>query len=162
MILTLTKTEKLSKMLLTDVVLLGAVCLVPTLSHLFALPIYMMNPMLLCLLAGMLVVRDRRNAYLLAVLLPSVSMLLTGMPVPLKAICMIAELLTVVALFQLLERRAPMFVALVAAVLAGKVVYYGLKALLLAPAVLIGTNVWLQLGTVAVYAALFATLRRRI
>ena len=89
-------------------------------------------------------------------------MLLTGMPVPLKAICMIAELLTVVALFQLLERRAPMFVALVAAVLAGKVVYYGLKALLLAPAVLIGTNVWLQLGTVAVYAALFATLRRRI
>lgn len=155
---TLSRTEKLSKMVGVDVALLVAICVVPALSHLLAVPLYMMNPMLLCLLAGMLLVRDRRNAYVLAVALPLVSMLTTGMPVPMKALCMVPELLTVVALFHLLERRAPVFVALVAAILAGKVVFYALKALLIAPVLLVETQWWMQLATAVLYAGLFSLI----
>ncbi len=162
MTLTLSNAEKLSKIILVDIVLLVTICLVPALSHLFALPLYKLNPMLLSLLAGMLLVRDRRNAYLLAILLPLCSMLTTGMPVPLKAACMIPEMLAVVALFQIFERRMPMFVALFVAIVLGKVVFYGMKALLIAPLVLIETDIWLQLGITIVYAIAFTFLRKRV
>ena len=161
MTFTLSKTDNLSKIICVDLVLLATICFVPALSHLFAVPFYKANPMLLCMVAGMILVRDRRNAYLLAVMLPLVSMMTTGMPDAMKAACMIPELLTVVAVSQLLERHMPTFVSMVAAILAGKVVFYGLKALLIAPAILVGTNLWLQLGTMVFYAAAFAFFTRR-
>ena len=82
-----------------DSVLLATACLIPTLSHITALPLYQLNPMLLVLLAGMLFVPSRANTMLLALLLPTVSMLAVGMPTPLKAVCMVAEMLTIVSLF---------------------------------------------------------------
>ena len=90
---------------LVDITLLAVVSLIPTLSHLTALPLYQINPMMLVLLSGMLLVRGRANAILLAVLLPVVSMVAVGMPTPLKALCMVAEMLTVVSIFTLMERN---------------------------------------------------------
>ncbi|MBR4177438.1 MAG: hypothetical protein IKQ53_08565 [Bacteroidales bacterium] len=148
-------------MMLIDAVLLAFICAVPALSHVFAIPFYKLNPMAMCLLAGMLLVRWKGNGYLLAVLLPVVSMLLSGMPVPAVCVCMVAELLSVVGVYDLLERRAGAFVSILAALLSGKVVFYLLKALLVSPAVLIGTNVWLQLAVVVVLGTLFALFRRR-
>ena len=75
---------------LVDITLLAVASLIPTLSHLTALPLYQLNPMMLVLLGGMLLVRGRANAILLAVLLPVVSMVAVGMPTPLKALCMVA------------------------------------------------------------------------
>ena len=65
-----------------DAALLGAACLVPTLSQLTSLPLYQLNPMLLMLMASLLLVRNARirrlnlrnaNALLLAVAMPIVS-----------------------------------------------------------------------------------------
>ena len=156
------KVQSLWRIAAIDVLLLTLACLVPTVSHLLAWPLYYLNPMLLVLLAGMLLVRDRRNAYLLAILLPLCSMLTTGMPVPLKAACMIPEMLTVVALFQILERKMPVFVALLFAIVLGKVVFYGMKAMLIAPAVLVETDIWLQLGIIVLYTIAFALLKKRV
>ena len=89
----LSKKTTVARTAIIDAALLAAACLIPTLSHITALPLYMLNPMLLVLLAGMLAVRSRTNAFLLAVLLPVVSMLAVGMPTPLKALCMAAEML---------------------------------------------------------------------
>ena len=149
-------------MMLIDAVLLAFICAVPALSHVFAIPFYKLNPMAMCLLAGMLLVRWKGNGYLLAVLLPVVSMLVSGMPVPAVCVCMVAELLWVVGVYGLLERRAGAFVSILAALLSGKVVFYLLKAVLVAPAVLIGTNLWLQLTVVAVLSFVFWMVRRRM
>lgn len=148
-------------MVLTDMALVGAACLIPTVSHLLAVPLYMLNPMLALLLAGLLLGRDWRNALLLAVLMPLVSCLVVGMPAAPKMVCMMAELATVATLFGVLSRRWAVLPSVLVAVLAGKVVYYALKALVIAPAVLVGTAWWLQLGAVVLWCGLFVLIYRQ-
>ena len=158
------KVQSLWRIAAIDAVLLVVACGVPALSHLLAWPLYWLNPMLLVLLAGMLLVGDRRNAYLLAVLLPVVSMLAVGMPTPTKALCMVAEYSTVVFVSGRLQawngQFAGTFGAMLLAMLGGKAVYYLLKAVLLAPVVLVSTPVWMQLAVVVVAAAIYATLMK--
>ena len=161
MSITISKTGVVLRTVVIDALLLTAACLVPVASHAFSLPLYQLNPMALCLLLGMALVGDRRNGVLLAVLMPVVSMLVTGMPIPAKCICMVAELLTVVGVCTLMSNRIRPLLSAVAAMLCGKVVYYLLKALLISPAVLVGTSVWLQLSTVIVYGAMFAFVASR-
>lgn len=156
---TLRQTSKLARLLAVDAALLTAACLVPALSHLTALPLYHLNPMLLFLLGGMLLVQDRRNALLLAVLLPLGSMLAVGMPTPLKALCMMAELSAVVLISGRFSVQG--FGSMLLAIIGGKVVYYLLKALLLAPAVLVSTPVLTQLIVAVAAAMLFALLSRK-
>ena len=145
--------------IVVDALLLTTACLVPTLSHLFAFPLYHLNPMLLVLLAGMLLVPDKRNALLLALLLPLVSMMAVGMPTPLKALCMMAELSAVVLISGRFSVQG--FVPMLLAIIGGKVVYYLLKALLLAPAVLVSAPVLTQLIVAVAAAMLFALLSRK-
>jgi len=121
----------------------------------------MLNPMLVLLLAGVLLHRDWRHALVLAVLLPVVSCLVVGMPTAAKAVCMVAELATVAVMFGWLQRKWVVWPAVMTAIVAGKVVYYLLKAVVLAPAVLVGTEWWIQLGTVVLWGGLFALLYKK-
>ena len=157
-----TKTNSIVKFAVLDTVLVTLACLVPAASHLFAVPLYVANPMLALLLAGMLIGKDWRNALVLAVLMPLVSSLLTGMPAAPKMVCMMAELATVAGLFHLLSRRWNAVVSVFAAILAGKVVYYALKAVVIAPAVLVGTEWWMQLLAVALWGGLFVVIYKRM
>lgn len=145
-----------------DVVLLVAACLIPAASHLLAVPLYKFNPMLALLLAGMLVGKDWRNALVIAVLMPLVSGLLTGMPIAPKMVCMMAELATVAGVFYLLSHKWTALPAVLASVAVAKVVYYAMKAVIIAPAVLVGTEWWMQLGTVIVWGGLFAMLYKKV
>lgn len=153
-----TRTRTVGGMVLLDMILLAAACLVPAASHALAWPLYRLNPMLALLLAGMLMGKDWRNGLLLAVLLPLVSCLLTGMPEASKMVCMMAELATVASFFGWLSRRWAVWPAVMVSMLAAKGVYYALKALIIAPAVLVGTEWWMQLGAVVVWGGLFALL----
>jgi len=157
----ISKTNVALRTVALDALLLTVACLIPAVSHAFSLPLYQLNPMYLCLLAGMALVGDRRNGFLLAMLLPVATMLVVGMPTPLKCVCIVAELSTVVGVYSLISRRLHHFAAILTAMLCGKVVFYLLKALLLSPAVLIGTSIWLQLSTVLLYALLFAAIVRK-
>ena len=154
MVMTL-KSNSIVRLAALDAVLLTLACLIPAASHLLAVPLYMLNPMLALLLVGVLLGKDWRNALVLAVLLPLVSCLLTGMPAAPKMVCMMAELATVAGLFHLLSHRWTVLPAVLVAVVAGKVVYYALKSIILAPAMLVGTEWWIQLGTVIVWGGLF-------
>lgn len=154
-------TKPIVKLAVLDTVLVAAACLIPAASHLFAVPLYVLNPMLALLLAGVILGRDWRNALMLAVLMPLVSSLLTGMPAAPKMVCMMAELVTVAGLFHLLSRRWNAVVS-VFAILAGKVVYYALKAVVIAPAVLVGTEWWMQLLAVALWGGLFVVIYKRM
>ena len=144
-----------------DAVLLALACLIPAASHALALPLYKLNPMLALMLAGMVAGKDWRNGLLLAVLLPAVSWLAVGMPTAAKAVCMAAELATVAAVFGGLQRKWSPMTAVLAAAVAGKGVYYLLKALLLPTAPLVGTEWWLQAGAVVLWGGLFALIYRR-
>ncbi len=156
-----TKTNPIVKYAVLDTVLVTLACLVPAASHLFAVPLYVANPMLALLLAGMLFGRDWRNALVLAVLMPLVSCLLTGMPAAGKMVCMMAELATVATMFGVLSRRWKVLPAVLVSVVAAKGVYYGLKAMVLAPAVLVGTEWWMQLAAVLLWGGLFAMLYKK-
>ena len=159
----LSKNPSLVRTALIDAALLVAACLIPTLSHITAWPLYRLSPMVMVLLAAMLAVRSRANACLMAVLLPTVSMLAVGMPAPAKAVCMAAEMLTIVGAYTALQRLwdkaashpAASFAAMVTAMLCGKGVYYALKALVLAPATLVTTPIATQALALAATAALF-------
>ena len=48
------------------------------------------------------------------------------------------------------------------AIMAGKAVYYGMKAIVVAPAVLVGTDWKLQLLAVLLWGGLFALLHKRV
>ena len=156
------KSTPIVKFALLDMVLVSMACLVPAASHLFAVPLYVANPMLALLLAALLLGRDWQNALVLAVLMPLASCLLTGMPAAPKMVCMMAELATVAVLFGALSRRWKVLPAVLVSVLAAKVVYYALKAVVLAPAVLVGTEWWLQLAAVVLWGGLFAMLYKRV
>ena len=153
--ITVSKTALSLRDVVIDLFILGLVCLIPSVSHAVAFPLYRLNPMLLCLLGSMLLVGNRANAYVLAVLMPTVSMLVTGMPLFSNYVCMVPELLVTVGLLTFMERRTNVFVATVVAAVVGKVVFYSLRAMLFAPAVLVGTSVWLQLAVIVVAAGLF-------
>ncbi len=155
------KSQSIFRFAAFDAALLALACLIPAASHLLAVPLYKLNPMLALLLAGMLVGKDWRNALVLAVLMPLVSGLVTGMPAAPKMVCMMAELAMVASLFAVLSRRWAVLPAVLTAIVAGKMVYYAMKALVIAPAVLVGTEWWMQLGTVLVWGGLFALLYRR-
>ena len=173
---TIINKSSAARIALIDAVAIGIACLIPTLSHLTALPLYRLNPMMLVLLGGMLAVGDRRNAMLLAVLLPTVSMLAVGMPAPAKALCMVAEMLTLVSVATWLEhtrsrtadshgwswkRFAATTATTLCAMLCGKIVYYGLKALLLPSAALVGTPIATQALTMVAAAGLYALILNR-
>ena len=156
------KSTPFVKFALLDMVLVSMACLVPAASHLFAVPLYVANPMLALLLAALLLGRDWKNALVLAVLMPLASCLLTGMPAAPKMVCMVAELVTVAVLFGALSRRWKVLPAVLVSVLAAKGVYYALKAVVVAPVVLVGTEWWLQLSAVVLWGGLFAMLYKRV
>ena len=157
-----TKTLTLTSLALLDAALLTSACLIPAASHMLALPLYMLNPMLALLLVALLVGRDSRNALLMAVLLPAVSCLLTGMPTALKMVCMIAELATVASMFDWLQKRWAVLPAVLTAILAGKIVYYGMKTIVIAPDVLISTNWVVQVLTIMLWGGLFALIYKKV
>lgn len=152
------QTKSLAWLVAVDMTLVTVACLIPAVSHLFALPLYMLNPMLALLLVGMALGRDWRNALPLAILMPLLSSLLTGMPAGGKVVCMMAELAVVAGLFHVLINRWNAVLSVFAAIFAGKVVYYLLKAFVLAPVALVGTEWWIQLCAVLLWGGLFAMI----
>lgn len=120
--------NKHRNVLLIDVVLLAALYLVPTISHLTATPLYKLEPMRIALIVALLFTH-RANAFLIALTIPLASSWITGHPPPLKAVLMGIEFSILVATYLHLAKtdKVPTFIALTAAILVGKVVYYTLK-----------------------------------
>ncbi|MBQ9417510.1 MAG: hypothetical protein IJU19_02910 [Bacteroidales bacterium] len=145
-----------------DAALLALACVVPMVSHALAFPLYKLNPMLALLLASMLGRGGWRNGVVMAVLLPLASWLVVGMPVGMKAVCMAAELLTVAAVWGELNGRWKPLAAVMAAVVVGKGVYYGLKAVLISSVALVGTEWWVQVGVAVAWCGLFALVYKRM
>lgn len=145
---------------LIDVALLAALYFLPSLSHVTALPLYMLEPMRVALIIALLFT-NRANAYFIAFTIPLASAMITGHPTPFKALLMGIEFSVLVACYGYLLQilRIPAFAALTAAILIGKLVYYTMKYAALGAGLLSGSlistplqiQLMLAVGTAAVF-----------
>jgi len=124
-----------------DVLLCVGVVAIPALSHGAAFPLYKFEPMRLLLFAAILF-SSRRNALLMAVWLPLLSMLTSGHPVFPKFVLIQGELVLNTVIFYGLFGRSNRFVLGAAfSVLASKTVYYAAKFVLIKTALMSGSLV---------------------
>lgn len=113
--------------ILIDISALVFIYLVPTLSHMLSLPVYLIEPMRLMLVLA-LVHTNRQNCYLLALTMPLFSFIISGHPLFAKMFLIAAELSLNVFLFYLLSKRMKsIFPAIFLSILLSKVFYYLLK-----------------------------------
>ncbi|MBE0647810.1 MAG: hypothetical protein IH596_08505 [Bacteroidales bacterium] len=101
--------------------------LVPSISHLLSLPVYLIEPMRLMLILA-LVHTSKKNAYLLALTMPLFSFLISSHPVVPKMMLITFELVFNVFLFYLLTKRMKyLFPAILLSILISKIAYYLIK-----------------------------------
>jgi hypothetical protein len=133
---------------LFDVVAIATIFLLPPLSHLTGIALYKLDPMRIVLFAA-IVLTHQRNAYLIALLLPLVSFMISSHPHFYKVFLIATELLTNVWLFYVFAGRIRnTFIATIASIVVSKIAYYLLKLslieLLLIDDRLVGTPLLIQ------------------
>jgi hypothetical protein len=142
--------------ILTDVSALAFIYLVPTISHLISLPVYLIEPMRLMLILA-LVHTNKKNAYLLAVTMPVFSMIISGHPVLPKMILIAMELSLNVFLFYALSKKMKhIFPAILLSIFFSKIIYYIFKFILIQLTVinteLFATPILVQVITTLVFS----------
>mgnify|MGYP001241597788 FL=1 len=149
-----------------DLFALVAIYFIPALSHMLAVPVYMIEPMRIMLILA-IAHTSKRNAYLLAITLPLFSYLVSAHPVFLKSLLISIELAVNVWLFYaLVNSIRNHFAAMAIAVVGSKLFYYLLKFSFLSLAMiqgsLISTPIYLQLITTTIFSGyIFLVFRNR-
>ena len=122
-----------------DIFAIGAIYLVPVFTHLFALPVYYIEPMRLMLILA-IAHTSKKNAYILAATLPIFSFVVSAHPVFLKTLLISGELLFNVWLFFFIsEKIKNKFGSMLLSVGLSKIAYYVLKFALLSAVLLEGS-----------------------
>ena len=148
-----------------DAALIVLLCLTPALSHFIGVSYHYFEPMRIALFAGLLLVDDKRNGYLLAALLPVASMLISGMPTPPICALMVLELMLNVFIFHLITKVSKSaFVGMLTGIVLSKVVFRLLKWGVISQGMMqtseLIANWQVQLVVAVVFAAVFALVLR--
>jgi hypothetical protein len=115
------------KTYLIDFSLLLMIYFLPAISHLFAFPVYYLDPMRIALVVA-LVHTSKKNAYIIALTLPLFSFLISSHPQIIKSFLLSAELIINLSLFFLLkDKLKKVFASLFLSIVISKVIYYSLK-----------------------------------
>lgn len=122
----------------------------PAISHMFAFPVYYLDPMRILVILA-LVHTKKENAVILAITLPIFSFLVSGHPVFAKSSLILSELLINVLLFLVLEKKLKnLFVLGFVSIILSKIYYYIAKYLLVSFGVIQGelfsTPIYVQIG----------------
>jgi hypothetical protein len=154
------------KNIIFDILALTFIYFVPALSHLFNIPIYLVEPMRIMLILAM-VHTSKRNAFLIALTLPLFSFLISSHPNIFKGLIMTAELvLNVWLFFEISKQVSNQFVSMISAIVISKLVYYLMKFGLISFAILesglISTPIYLQVITSIFFSGyVYIVLRRQ-
>lgn len=125
--ISLSNQSKYIKVGLIDLGILTALYLLPAITHVLPLPIYLIDPMRLLLFLT-LITTSRSNALVLAASMPLISTLFSGHPIFPKNVIISAELIINVTVFYLLIRRnRSILISGALAILAAKLCYYLIK-----------------------------------
>ena len=115
------------KTYLIDFSILLFIYFLPALSHLFAFPIYYLDPMRIALVVA-LIHTSKKNTFLIALTLPLFSFFISSHPQIVKSLLLSAELLINLSLFFLFKEKIKnVFASLLLSILISKVIYYLLK-----------------------------------
>jgi hypothetical protein len=163
----LVSTQVNYKSIIFDILAIAFIYFVPALSHLYNIPIYLVEPMRIMLVLAM-VHTTKTNAYMIALTLPLFSFLISSHPNVFKGLIMTGELLLNVWLFfEISKLVSNQFVSMISAIVISKLVYYLLKFGLISFAVLesglISTPIYLQVITSVIlsgYVFLFINRRK--
>ncbi|NMB83171.1 MAG: hypothetical protein GYA14_15280 [Ignavibacteria bacterium] len=113
--------------LLFDLFAILFIAFAPAISHMIALPLYMLEPMRILLIAS-IVHTSRKNSYIIALLLPVFSIIISAHPSFYKALLISSELLLNVFLFSLLLNYFKnTFAAIFTSIVISKLFYYTAK-----------------------------------
>lgn len=139
-----------SKSVIYDVFALGVVTLIPALSHLTAIPFYLLEPMRVILLLS-IVYTSEKNVYLLTLALPLFSFIISAHPSVVKSLLITSEMfLNVFLFFTLLKYFKKSFPSAVFSIMISKIYYYLLKFSLISfgliTSELISTPILLQIA----------------
>jgi hypothetical protein len=119
----LTKNNKIVAVIY-DFIALTLVYLLPSISHMFNISLYLIEPMRIVIILSVLHT-NRVNAFILAATIPIVSFLISGHPLLVKGLIMSAELSLNVYLFTLfMSKRMNPFLVAVLSIIASKIFYY--------------------------------------
>lgn len=120
-----------------DAAIVTVALMLPAAAHAIGVGTRFLEPMRMALLAVVLLVPQRRNAYLVALALPWISCAFTGMPVVWMAAMMSAELaINAFVLYRLLDLKVFPGLAVIASIISAKTVYYAAKFLLIQIAII--------------------------
>lgn len=123
--------QSLLPSILFDFVAIAVIFLLPSFSHLTGIAIYKFDPMRIALFAAILFT-NRKNAYLIAFLLPVVSFIISAHPYFYKVFLISTELILNVWLFYFfLSKFKNVFLISFTSIIISKAIYYGLKLFLL-------------------------------
>ncbi|HCT29884.1 MAG TPA: hypothetical protein DIW31_03945 [Bacteroidales bacterium] len=112
---------------LFDIVAVTVIFLLPSFSHLTGIAMYQLDPMRLALFAAILLT-NRKNAFVIAFLLPIVSFIISSHPYFYKVFLISTELIINVWLFYLFANRIKsLFFASFLSIVISKAIYYLLK-----------------------------------
>lgn len=154
-------TQLAKKNTLTSILIdLGAltfIYLVPTISHIINLPVYLIEPMRLMLIFA-LVHTNKTNAFIIALTMPLFSFLVSGHPVFPKMLLIAFELTLNVYLFYFLIRKIKsVFPAIFLSIILSKIIYYllkfGLVSMTIIDGSVISTPLTIQLITTIVFSS---------
>lgn len=150
---------------LFDLLALSVIYLVPVFSHLFALPIYYIEPMRLMMVFAILFT-SKRNALIIAFTMPLFSLLVSGHPIFYKALIMSAELAVNAGLFYMLrEVFKNEFTVMALSIGISKLFYYVAKIvivnMLLMSHEIIATPLWIQGLVLLGYSSIFLIKRNK-
>ena len=144
--------------ILTDLIALVFVFFTRDISILLNFPIYLLDPMRIMVMVAIMH-SHRYNACALALLLPLFSYVISSHPYLIKTSLISIELILNILLFYYLIFRTHPFVAMLVAVVSSKVVYYGLKIVVVKmnwlDMEIISTPLWIQ-AIMAVVFGLYA------
>lgn len=151
--------------ILIDLAALAFIYFVPALSHMLAVPVYLIEPMRIMLIIA-IAHTSQRNAYLIALTLPLFSFAISAHPVFLKSLLISIELVVNVWLFfTLIKIFRNGFAAMATAIIVSKLFYYALKFGLLSTAFiegnLISTPLYIQAITTLVFCAYILLIFRK-
>jgi hypothetical protein len=159
--------QKIAKIILVDILIFALLFYVPTISHITSLPLYLFEPMRIMVLLSLLLLTNNKNAYFLAITLPLFSFFISGHPVFPKNMLVATELIANVFFFALLLRKLTffkneykIFVSMFLSILVSKIIYYGLKYVLIYFGVLnmkiISTGIGIQIVMMIILSSFFS------
>ena len=127
MISTISLSNKKTRLAVFDILSVIAITLTPALSHMFSVPIYLLEPMRIALILS-IVHTSKKNAYTLAAGLPIFSFLISAHPELPKMFLICTELALNVWLFTILNKKfSNGFAVMFSSIILSKIYYYVVK-----------------------------------